>query len=202
MVSGLTLEVSDLRYTYAKSQRGVTSFSCQARAGDITAIAGASGSGKTTILAGIAGLLNSSGTIRYGNRRLHQDEVSLAMQRCLLFERLSIQENVATVWGYPNKRRRARAVGLLVSLGLDDVIDALPSEVSGGQRQRAALAVQAAARRPVQLLDEPTSSLDDASAALVIEMLQQSAGLGNAVLVATHDPRILRVADRQERVEL
>lgn len=204
------LIATDLCYAYPRSSRGLPppGVSMAANAGEITLLTGKSGSGKSTFLACLAGvLIASSGEISLDRRVITTTPVHglaptrmLILQNSALFERLPIWQNVALAWGWPGVANRARASEHLAALGLDGLADQLPAELSLGQRQRVAIAAAVACDPRVLLADEPTGSLDADNAQLVIELLLRVAGEGRIVVVASHDERL--VATAQQRIRL
>lgn len=183
-------------------------------AGEIVAVTGASGAGKTTLLT-LCGALRS---IQQGDlcvlgrdlRRIDGDaqrklrrSIGFVFQSHHLIDALTAGQNV--VMSLMDRVSAAdatmRAEDSLAALGLSDRIDALPSELSGGERQRVAVA-RALVREPDLLLaDEPTASLDDASADIVKVAISSAAkGRGCAALLVTHDARLLEIADRVLRL--
>ncbi|MCL1839275.1 MAG: ATP-binding cassette domain-containing protein [Propionibacteriaceae bacterium] len=192
-------------YTYPKTGRGIfpPGASLTAEAGKLTLLVGESGSGKSTLLACLAGVLVSqSGEISIDRRIVATKAVPgwtptrmLVLQNSALFEKLPIWQNVALAWGWPSVKLRARAVNHLTVLGLGELADQLPSQISLGQRQRAAIASAAACDPQVLLADEPTGALDAGNSDRVIGLLRQVASQGRIVIIASHDERLIKVAD-------
>jgi putative ABC transport system ATP-binding protein len=185
--------------------------------GQLTLMIGPSGSGKTTLLT-ILGLLRrpTSGFVEINgidvsNRSeteltvIRRKEVSFIFQSFNLLSALTAQENVQialSLQGANDRSSKARSRELLESVGLGDRMHHLPAALSCGQQQRVAIARSLASPGGLVLADEPTSSLDAASARSVMEMLRQQArNEGRAVVVVTHDPRLEHVADRIIRIE-
>jgi putative ABC transport system ATP-binding protein/lipoprotein-releasing system ATP-binding protein len=169
---------------------------CEVLLGARIAVSGPSGSGKSTLLHLIAGLDEpSSGTVTWpgiGERsELRPGPVAMVFQGPSLLPPLTVIENVALSlllagWKEPDALPAARAA--LERLGLADLAEKLPEEISGGQAQRVAIA-RALAGKPVLILaDEPTSQLDRESGAHVVDVLLEAADAsGAALVVATHD---------------
>jgi ABC-type lipoprotein export system ATPase subunit len=177
--------------------------------GEMVALTGPSGSGKTTLLHMLAALDGpTSGTITIDGEvlgtsrhlaRLRRQRVGIVFQLHNLLTHLTGSQNVQVAMFGTHRRpaaRRQRALELLASLQIADYADRMPPEMSGGERQRLAIARALANDPPVLLADEPTGSLDDANAERVIAMLRAVADEGRAVLVVTHDHRIAAAADR------
>ncbi len=181
--------------------------------GETVALLGPNGSGKSTALRAVAGLVPlSDGHVRVGaatwdepaGRVFHHPEdrrVGLVFQDHLLFERMSVLENVAfglRARRVPRAQARRRAVQWLERLGVAELAGARPSAVSGGQAQRIALARALVTDPEVLLLDEPLAALDATTRVEVRSALREHLGswAGAAVLV-THDPvDAMLLADR------
>ena len=181
-------------------------FTMEALAGEVTAIRGASGSGKSTLLDLVAGFLTpASGTIRIDGRAVNalppeRRPVSILFQSETLFEHLSAARNVAL--GLPHADP-ARVAAALAELGLADLADQRAATLSGGQKQRVALARTLLRDRPVLLLDEPFSALDDETRAATRSLVQSLTRQQKwaTVLVTHHADDIGAIADRVYRLE-
>ena len=168
------------------------------RAGDRIAIVGPSGSGKSTLLQLIADLdTPSSGTLSWpalgALGTLRPRHIGMVFQSASLLPSLSAVENVELPLRLLGDSADARAAALaaLASVGLADIADKLPDELSGGQAQRVGLARAIAMRPRLVLADEPTGQLDQQSAQRAIDALLQSLdGSDAALVVATHDPAV------------
>jgi ABC-type lipoprotein export system ATPase subunit len=172
------------------------------REGDRIALTGPSGSGKTSLLHLIAALDQpSAGAIEWPAlgraENLRPGPVGVAFQGPSLLPPLTVAENVALpalLAGTTDEEATATAGALIAQLGLAEVADKLPEEISGGQAQRAGLARALVGRPRLILADEPTGQLDRSSAAQLIDVLLEHVSATNAALVvATHDAA---VADR------
>lgn len=176
--------------------------------GKLVALRGVSGSGTTTLLS-VASLLQcpTEGAVALNGvdvsaaglaarDRLRRDNVGILFQQGALVEHLTLIENVSLpILATEGRADREWALDLLDRVGLADHADKLPGAVSGGQAQRAAFC-RAIARTPQLLIaDEPTSSLDAASAASVLDLLTGFVADGGGVLLATHDDAVTRIAD-------
>ena len=164
--------------------------------GQRTSIVGPSGSGKSTLLHLMAGLDEPThGKVDWpaiGSRNdLRPGPVAVVFQGTSLLAPLTVLENVALpllLGGATAEAASERALHALELLGLEDLRDKLPEEVSGGQAQRAAVARALAGQPTLLLADEPTGQLDRESAHSVVEALVTSADAsGAALVVATHD---------------
>ena len=181
-------------------------------AGEVLAVLGPNGAGKSTTAAVIAGLVDAdSALVRIGDRTLtdtargvsvptHDRRVGLLHQDPLLFPHLRVLGNVEFAARRHTERSRARAGarGWLAAVGIADLADRRPAEISGGQAQRVALARALAADPEVLILDEPLSGLDVSAAATARAVLRQVFTAGSRpVLLITHDVLdVLALADR------
>ena len=180
--------------------------------GKFVAISGASGSGKTTLLNIISGIDKpTSGAIFvYGEDLGAKDEDFLANFRCNkigfvfqsynLVSTLTLGENVAFPMEWlrrPTEDTEKRVGYLLETVGLKHRAEHFPFQLSGGEQQRVAFARALANDPPLLLADEPTGNLDAKTGSKIIEILQKLKNDGKTVIVATHDDRILKVADQK-----
>jgi len=181
--------------------------------GEIVALVGPSGSGKSTLLQAV-GLLEGgfSGSIRIageeasqldddGRTRLRREAIGFVYQFHHLLPDFTAEENVVLpqlIRGQEPKPALERAQGLLDALGLAERRDHRPSQLSGGEQQRVAVARALANRPALVLADEPTGNLDEATADRVLDQfLRLVRGEGAAALVATHNERL---AERMDRI--
>lgn len=171
--------------------------------GDRVALIGPSGSGKSTLLHLLAGLERpTSGSVEWpalgartpDSRRPFVPGVAVVFQGPSLVPTLDVLENVLVplqLQGISAVEARHRAGEALQAVGVDDLVDRLPEELSGGQAQRVAVARALATRPQAILADEPTGQLDAATGRHVVEALLDAADrAGAALLVTTHDPRV------------
>lgn len=161
---------------------------CVVRAGDRIALVGPSGSGKSTLIHLLAGL----DTPTLGSVHRDAEPIGIVFQGPSLLDPLTVLENVELpllLAGEPESA--VRALAALEPLGLRELADKLPEEISGGQSQRVAVA-RALAREPrIILADEPTGQLDHVSAERVVDVLLAAADHADAALVVcTHDPAV------------
>ena len=184
--------------------------------GEIIALLGPSGSGKSTLLQAV-GLLEGGfeGSIRIvgeeaarldneGRTRLRRDAIGFVYQFHHLLPDFSAAENVVLpqlIAGKPRGDAEARAEKLLSALGLAARLTHKPSQLSGGEQQRVAVARGLANSPALILADEPTGNLDEATADVVLsEFLRLVRGEGAAALVATHNERLAAKMDRVVRL--
>jgi ABC-type lipoprotein export system ATPase subunit len=172
----------------------------------LLALVGRSGSGKSTLCHLVAGLgAPWSGRILLDGRPAHEimdwAVVSLLPQRLALVEELSLAENILLPTTLADRRRSPdEGRALITALGLGEVADRLATQASLGEQQRAALARALVLRPRLAVLDEPTGHQDDEHISLVLEALKAARDSGTAVLVATHDDRLVDVADQVVRL--
>ena len=180
--------------------------------GELMAIIGNSGSGKSTLLNVIGGLdLPSAGKITVADRdllklsrlellRYRREKVGFVWQSSArnLIPYLSAVQNVEVPMLLTGRReRRRRAEQLLAMMGMGHRAHNRPSQLSGGEQQRVAIAIALANEPPLVLADEPTGSVDGATAASVLDALRKiNQELGVTVVIVTHDRRIAQQVDR------
>ena len=172
---------------------------CTVAPGARIAIVGPSGSGKSTLLHLMAGLDDPTvGSVRWpaiGDRgALRPGPVAVIFQGPSLLPPLTVEENVAlplVLRGEHDREAHDAARVALELVGVADLRDKLPEEISGGQAQRVAVARALAGRPRLILADEPTGQLDRTSGAAVVDVLLEASGHADAALVvSTHDPTV------------
>ena len=177
--------------------------SCVIQPGDRIAISGPSGSGKSTLLHLLAGLDNpTSGSLSWpalGERKtLRPTYISIALQMPDLLPPLTVAENVALPLLLKQagpQEAQAAAYDILEKLGLAELADQLPEELSGGQAQRVVLARALVTRPRLILADEPTGQLDHPTARAFFDRLFTVLDENSALVVATHDPSVAERMD-------
>jgi len=189
----LTIDRLCLKRGTREILRGI---SLRAKRGEILALMGLSGGGKTTVLRCIAGLEPHEGSIS-----IDRKDVGMVFQYHYLFEHLTALENVTLapvhVRHLPRKQANDEAVALLELLGVAHRRGALPRELSGGEAQRVAIARAMAMDPPLLLMDEPTASLDPARRGELGETLRTLTNGGRTLVITTHDDDFARdFADR------
>ncbi len=184
--------------------------------GKIYALMGASGSGKSTLL-NIIGSLDkpSKGTVLYEGKTLDEvgelhlfrrDFIGYIFQFHHLIPVLSLRENVESALlshkNMSSNERYKRAVSLLSDMGLENRLDSFASEVSGGERQRGAIARALVNNPKVILADEPTGNIDSKTTQAVLKKLQDYLKhSGKCILIATHDNDVASIADTVIKME-
>jgi putative ABC transport system ATP-binding protein len=208
------IALSDVSYFYGRgSLRKQILFDVDAEVdrGEIVILTGPSGSGKTTLLTMIGALRSAQeGSLRVLGRELNKAgerlrnrvrrEIGYVFQSHNLLRSLTVRQNVqmAQKLGKTRgKQARNELASVLERVGLAEHADKYPAQLSGGQRQRAGIARALVNRPAIVLADEPTASLDKKSGRDVVELIQDLAREdGAAVVLVTHDNRVLDVADR------
>ncbi len=215
MADGLVVQLEGVHRHYGQRvvTRAVDGVDFQLRAGEFTALMGPSGSGKSTLL-NLIGLLDrpTAGRIAVHGRdtadlddtgltRLRAREIGFVFQFHHLLPAFTALENVMLPGladrGRERRRVRERAGELLGRVGLAERAGHKPSELSGGQPQRVAVARALALDPPLVLADEPTGNLDTRAADEVFALLREiNRERGTAFLVVTHDRRMAERCDR------
>lgn len=177
--------------------------------GEVVGLIGPSGSGKTTLLKCLGAVIEpTAGKMILGDdviyddgwkvkdlRALRRDRIGFVFQAPYLIPFLDVTDNVALLpmlAGMPNAEARKRATGLFKALDVEHRAKAMPSQLSGGEQQRVAIARGLVNRPPVILADEPTAPLDSERALAVIRILNDMAKkFETAIIVVTHDEKII-----------
>jgi putative ABC transport system ATP-binding protein len=185
--------------------------------GELTLLMGPSGSGKTTLLSVLGCMMTpSEGTVRVCGQstkdagpedlaKLRRNHIGFIFQSYHLFPTLTALDNVRLaldVRGEHGWSARRRAKEALTTVGLRHKTKSFPSELSGGEQQRVAIARAIVGNASIILADEPTAALDSENGHAIMEVLAKiAADPTRAVLVVTHDPRIVPFAKRIVRIE-
>lgn len=205
------LAVRDLRFRYAKGGEELYGgLSHSFAPGKLTAVTGPSGRGKSTLLY-ILGLLLSptSGAVLINSKpvshlpdsarsRIRSRQLGFVFQDSELDPSQTVLDSVMEPGFYMGQdpaRLRQRASALLDKFGLGERKDHKPGQTSGGQAQRVAVCRALVNEPDFILADEPTGNLDPGNALTVIEALRSAADEGRTVVIATHDPEVIRLSD-------
>jgi putative ABC transport system ATP-binding protein len=198
------IEVRNLTRRFRRGSEIVTALddvSVDIHPGELTVAAGPSGSGKTTLLSIIAGYESAdAGTVRTTNGaetgRLGWGELGFVPQSLTLIEELTIAENVDLPGRLNPDVPGTEADRLLESLEIGHLANRLPSQISGGEQQRAAIGRALRLAPAIVLGDEPTGHQDRGRVDLVLSILRQHAYAGRLVLISSHDEAVISAADR------
>ncbi|MFV9474816.1 ABC transporter ATP-binding protein [Advenella sp. RU8] len=181
----------------------------QVAAGEVVGLIGPSGSGKSTLLKCLGAIIDpTEGVMMLGDqgiydngwkvrdlRALRRDKIGFVFQSPYLIPFLDVTDNVALLpmlAGVPNNQARQKALHLLEALDVAHRAKAMPSQLSGGEQQRVAIARGLVNRPPIILADEPTAPLDSERALAVIRILNEMAcEYETAIIVVTHDEKII-----------
>ena len=219
--NGYLVQVKDVVKSFKVGDGEVTilkGLSFDVADGEFVSIVGPSGSGKSTLLNMITGIDRpSAGEVIVTGREVHKmsenqlaawrgENVGIIFQFFQMLPALSLLQNVILPMDFANKyttrERRERAMHLLEIVDLDDQANKLPSMVSGGQQQRAAIARALANDPPLLVADEPTGNLDQRTAGDVFDLFNRLIDEGKTMLMVTHDkelarrvPRVVEITD-------
>lgn len=214
MNSNYLISAVDLKRTFGQGESSVQALggvSLDVSSGELVAIMGASGSGKSTLLAALGGLdLVDEGEVFIEGRslgelkakeasRLRRQSLGFIFQDLNLVSSLTIEENVALpleLDGIKQRELKHLVVKALDEMGIASISKRYPDQVSGGQRQRAAVARCFIGGRKILLADEPTGALDSRSSEEVIRQIRSKVDQGLAGVIVTHDAKIAGWADR------
>lgn len=208
------LHINDLVVEYSSggyAVRPIDGLNLEVSAGSLTLLLGPSGCGKTTLLSCLGGILRpTSGRIALDDLEVttldsreltmyRRRTVGIVFQAFNLLPSLTAFENVMVPMdaaGVNRREARQRAEELLARVGLQDRMRHRPGDLSGGQQQRVAVARAIALDPPLILADEPTAHLDFIQVEEVLRLIRELASEDRLVVVATHDTRMLPLADR------
>ncbi|MBP8925252.1 MAG: ABC transporter ATP-binding protein [Pseudomonadales bacterium] len=206
------IRIEGLSKRYGKGDTAVDALKhvdMQVAPGEVVGLIGPSGSGKSTLLKCLGAVIDpSAGRMLLGDeliydngwrvrdlRALRRDKIGFVFQAPYLIPFLDVTDNVALLpmlAGVPNAEARKSALDLLVALDVHHRAKAMPSQLSGGEQQRVAIARGLVNRPPVILADEPTAPLDSERAMVVIRILNDMAHkFETAIIVVTHDEKII-----------
>ena len=189
----------------------------EVRMGELLMLVGPSGCGKTTLISVVAGILDHDEgeclVFQQDFRAMDQTKktryrglnIGFVFQAYNLLPTLTAKENVSVpllILGNSRSDAEYRAEEILVQVGLENQLHAMPSQLSGGQQQRVAIARALVHQPKLIVCDEPTSALDAETGHLVLEILRKTAlSEDRALIIVTHDNRIYNFADRIASME-
>ena len=211
-MAGFGIRIEGLRKRYGQGDTAVDALKrvdMQVAPGEVVGLIGPSGSGKSTLLKCLGAIIDpTEGRMTLGDeviydngwkvkdlRALRRDKIGFVFQAPYLIPFLDVTDNVALLpmlAGVANGVARERALELLTALDVQHRAKAMPSQLSGGEQQRVAIARGLVNRPPVILADEPTAPLDSERALAVIRILNSMAQqFQTAIIVVTHDEKII-----------
>lgn len=213
--SDYIVQIKDVVKSFKVGDNDITilkGISFDVKTGEFVSIVGPSGNGKSTLLNMITGIDRpSDGEVLVTGKPVHKmsenqlaawrgENVGIIFQFFQMLPALSLLQNVILPMDFANKysprERRERAMHLLERVDLADQADKLPSMVSGGQQQRAAIARALANDPPLLVGDEPTGNLDSRTAQDVFELFSQLVEQGKTMLMVTHDKELAKRVPR------
>ena len=211
-MAGKGIRIEGLKKRYGSGDTAVDALKgvdMHVEPGEVVGLIGPSGSGKSTLLKCLGAVIDpSAGRMTLGDeliydadwkvrdlRALRRDKIGFVFQAPYLIPFLDVTDNVALIpmlARVSNSEARAKAVELLTALDVQHRAKAMPSQLSGGEQQRVAIARGLVNRPPVILADEPTAPLDSERAMGVIRILNEMARkFETAIIVVTHDEKII-----------
>ncbi len=223
MTNEVGIKVENLTKIFGSGEsevRVLENASLEVKKGEFAALVAPSGAGKTTLLMMLGCVIEpTAGKIWLGDelvwdedrwstpdtRRIRREKIGFIFQAHYLIPFLNIVENVKLiplVNGWPDKKAEKKAMELLEYFDIADKRNAMPSQLSGGQNQRAAIARALSNEPKIILADEPTAALDMERAVSVVKMLRRIVEEQNvAIILVTHDDRLLPYCDKILSIE-
>lgn len=214
------IELNKIKKTYNPDKipvHALQGITLEITKGEFTAIVGPSGCGKSTLLNIIGGLDNpTEGSILIGGQELSElkenemidfrlQHIGFVFQSYNLIPVLTAEENISLIMelqGKSKSERKAKALSLLKSVGLEGLHNKRPNQLSGGQQQRVAVARALASSPSFILADEPTANLDSVSTNNLLEMMAEiNRNEGTTFIFSTHDQRVINKARRVVALE-
>jgi len=210
--SDVYISIVDVVKVYETASGGVTALrgvSFTVDRGELVVVMGPSGSGKTTLLSLLGGLDKpSAGEVYVDGHALHKmnarqldsfrrNYIGFVFQFLNLIPKLTALENIEIpMVARGLKTGRDRILYIASQLGISNKLNRLVEELSGGEQQRVAIAAAVASDPPIIIADEPTAELDGETIEKVMDFFQGLRSMGKTIIVATHDPRVSRKADK------
>ena len=206
----MTIEVANLSVTYNEEVVALNDMNLNISKEDWLTILGPSGSGKTTLLNIIAGLLRDfSGSITVEENDLsalseeeiqtyRREHIGYIFQDYRLFQQYTVLENIIMPF-IPYQQKNdliEKALKVVDDIGLTHRKDALPGELSGGEKQRTAIARAILNEPSIILCDEPTGNLDEKNRDNILKLLKKENDKGTTIILVTHDSQIVEWGNR------
>lgn len=210
------LEVNNLKKVYttrfgSQQVQALKNVSFSVEAGEFVAIMGESGSGKTTLLNILAALdkptsgevlLNGKNIVKIREKEIsafRRDNLGFVFQDFNLLDTFNLKDNIVlplVLSGTPYQEMRSRLLPIAAKLGISDLLSKYPYEVSGGQKQRAAVARALITEPQLILADEPTGALDSRSTDELLDLFNEINKEGQTILMVTHSTKAASHASR------
>ena len=189
------LKIKNLQYKYENSNAKENyTYNLEVKEKEIVAILGQSGSGKSTLLDLIAGFTKAlNGSIILNKKELlslsvEKRPISILFQNHNLFEHLNVKKNILLGLGKTNLEHEKKVSNILKKVGLEKFENTLSSQLSGGQQQRVAIARVLLRNKPILLLDEPFSGLDEQTKIVMLDLVKSITKEHNLhTIMVTHD---------------
>jgi putative ABC transport system ATP-binding protein len=211
--SSTAVQANDLKRVYGEGTTAVEALrgvSIDVRSGELVAVMGPSGSGKSTLMHILAGLDKpTSGTVTIAGTeittlddkrltRLRREHIGFVFQFFNLLPMLDVEENILLPLSIAGEKPdKAWLDELLNKVGLDKRRSHRPSELSGGEQQRVAIARSLVTRPTILFADEPTGNLDSKTGGEILDLIRDSVDTyGQTTVMVTHEPRAASTADR------
>lgn len=209
-MGNIIIEMSDVSKIYGKGPnevKAVDSASMNVIDGDLTLVTGPSGSGKSTLIYLMAGLIKpTNGEITVDGKlleeltdedisRFRKETIGIVFQSYNLIPTLTALENVMASRIFEKEKRYEKAKEILENIGLQSRMNNRPSELSGGEQQRVAIARALINDPKIIFADEPTGNLDSKAGENIINILKDLNSQGKTIVIATHEPEILKGAE-------
>jgi putative ABC transport system ATP-binding protein len=217
-MSDVLIQLHDIERRYAMGDETVMALSgvtLEIKRGEFLAVVGASGSGKSTLM-NILGCLDTptAGSYLFDGQpvqelgddalsRMRNSKIGFIFQNFHLLPRMSALKNVELPLVYRGllpRERRVSAENALAKVGLSDRARHRPNQMSGGQRQRAAIARALVVEPSLLLADEPTGNLDSVTAKEILALFHELHAGGNTIVIVTHEPLIAAQCPRAIRM--
>ncbi|MDR2532125.1 MAG: ABC transporter ATP-binding protein [Oscillospiraceae bacterium] len=212
----LKLERITKKYGQSQNITALNQFNLNVREGEMLALMGKSGSGKSTVLniiSGIDGL--QKGSYKFKNQEMakvkgdkmtvfRRDNIGFILQHFALIQDATIYDNIALPLRLSRKPKaeiKERVRKLAAELGIEKQLKKYPKELSGGEAQRAAIARAIINQPQLILADEPTGALDEENSRKIMEIFQKLNAQGNTFIIVTHDPNVGAMCKRTVHIK-